>query len=251
MKLLIDLGNSRIKWALQSDTPDPSQSLTGHGCSADIGQALETMPSGGTSASQITGVWLASVANENRTAMVTDWVDKQGLSLHVAHTGLPGSGIEHGYARPQDLGVDRWLAMVAGRDRVRGAVAIVDAGSAITLDMVDRAGRHCGGLIMPGLRLLAESLRQGTALQWQANQHAARLATDTSSAISNGVWLSASGALRQAVELVASEYTIDEWLITGGDAAHLIGSCPPATRQIDDLVLQGLAIIAARQSGAD
>ena len=67
-----------------------------------------------------------------------------------------------GYRDPERLGVDRWLALIAARERSKQPTVIVDAGSACTIDLLDSEGRHLGGYILPGLTAMGEALVRGT-----------------------------------------------------------------------------------------
>lgn len=165
----------------------------------------------------------------------------------IAGAQAAAYGVYNGYAQPEKLGVDRWLALVAAHRHYPGACLIVDCGTAITLDWL-LAGRHQGGMICPGLRLMKKSLAAETvALTYQTGVTAAGLADHTAAAIDAGV-------LNAAVGLIANVYhgltQPSRLLLTGGDAGLLSAHLPLPHTVDASLVFKGLDIaLSAAQPG--
>jgi len=231
MILDIDAGNSRIKWR-----------LSGNGrVLAQDSQPTVELASGETlllpETAAIDEVRLASVAGSKVVAAL----QKQfaGL-LKVAQVSPSAGGVTCGYKQPDRLGVDRWLALVAAYQQFQQAVLVVDAGSAMTMDLVGPKGEHLGGYIVPGLRLMADALWQGTRdVKVTSGDFENMLVPGTNSqqAVDRGCLLVAVSA----VENLASQYPA-HILLTGGDAQHLADALSLDHSHRPDLVLDGLAI---------
>jgi type III pantothenate kinase len=151
-----------------------------------------------------------------------------------------GDGLINAYGdASQQLGVDRFLAMLAARLRVSGPVLVVDAGTALTLDAVDARGQHLGGFIVPGLGMARSSLRDGTdALPEVEGSADLDLGTDTETAILGGTLAQQVALIRSVLAELATDTTL---VITGGDAERLIPFLGADLIHSPDLVLEGLA----------
>jgi type III pantothenate kinase len=164
-------------------------------------------------------------------------------AIILAQSQADGFGVRNAYIHPEKLGVDRWLSLIAVRRYYPGAACIVDCGTAITIDLIDAAGRHQGGLISPGLTLMKQSLARGAnALQFNAQNYPPGPANFTDAAIYSGTLYAAVGL----VDYMASKQPKDMALIlTGGDAALIAGQLRRQFVIDADLVLRGLAVVLA------
>ena len=157
MKLLLDVGNSRVKWAFVAAGGLVAQGEAAHDDEANLRPlfAARHAPD---------DIRIANVAGASTGARLAARLEE---CFHVvpvlARSARQGAGVENGYADPAQLGVDRWLAICAAYDRYRAAVCVVDAGTATTIDVVTASGEHRGGLILPGLRLMESALLRGTS----------------------------------------------------------------------------------------
>jgi len=236
-RLEIDIGNTRAKWrlaALGLSGSLPSSALL----------SAEGLPSEWQGLSP-REVRLVSVLAEAATESVIASVQRLfACDVHRAYSSPAAAGVINGYAEANRLGVDRWLALLAACQSVRGDLVVVDAGSAITLDLVRGDGRHLGGYILPGVVRQVQSLSSGTGrVQVDAHSLAPRLvaghSTDTCVAAAvtaaiAGLCVSAQQALPEA-----------SWCLTGGDANWLMVICAErrlAYEYYPDLVLDGLAL---------
>ena len=258
MILQIDIGNSRIKWRL----------MNGHKSLVSGTQATATILSGKPlvleSVTSVSEVQIASVANP---AMVTSLrhqlSERFSASIKMAQVTAKAGGVTCGYKNPQQLGVDRWLAIVAAYHQLPERLLVVDAGSAITLDLVSPVGQHQGGYIIPGLRLMNEALQKGTeAIDVKSNDASDLLnpGEDSQQAVNKGCLMAAVAA----VEKLASLHPI-RVVVTGGDAEVLINGLSLASDRVDkehikpkytiincpDLVLDGLSIPGIRLVNSD
>ena len=256
MKLLIDAGNQRIKWATclqlraQSDTfacsELPNEPVeTG---SANLPDALE-----GAFAGMATpeGVWISSVAGAQVNRVLACVCHSlSGNAPIFVKSATRGKGLLNQYDKPEELGVDRWLAMVGGR-QVSGKrpLLVIDAGTAVTIDYVDAQGVFEGGIIFPGMTTMIRSLgcytgQIGLAGSTTANTMNVPLPYQnpgTREAVENGVTLAVVAAVERAIghykNLAGPDLTL---ILTGGEARRLAGASAHKIPMVADLVLRGL-----------
>jgi type III pantothenate kinase len=164
------------------------------------------------------------------------------ISISREKSQASGFGITNAYLEPEKLGVDRWLAMIAGYHTYHKAICIVSCGTAITLDIVDDEGIHQGGLISPGLRLMQESLAKNTEnLELSETGYSFGLANFTAAAIHNGTLSAACGLIEHTLSNHNQPDSL-QLLLTGGDA-EIIAEHLSRPFIIDrELVLRGLAL---------
>lgn len=249
MKLLLDLGNTRIKWA---------HSKTGASAFDRQGECLygdrspdDLLDRLWSAATPPESVWLCSVIDPVSAAAFEQAVWRRwDCPVHWIRPQVEGFGVRCAYVDPLRLGADRWAAMVGARALQRGAVCILHLGTTLTADVVDSSGCHLGGIIAPGRRMLQRSLQSGTAqvitdsdeLQWAEQD---RLGRDTDACVAWGVRHSLIGCcmevLGAARKRLGSGMTI---ILAGGDARWAHDLLPCASQVEPDLVLRGVAMIA-------
>lgn len=234
--LLIDVGNSGVKWALL----DASE-LEVKRYRSDSGRLAQEL---WRAAGSDVPVWVSSVAGEEADRVLRAALAQVGFSnTHFCSTPERECGLVNSYSDPHRLGVDRWLAMLGAWCRERGPLMVVDAGSALTCDLVSDAGQHLGGYILPGPAMMESSLLAGTSrIRYdEANEPSLEAGRDTAACVSAGVWSAALGAIAS----IRERYPRYRVIVTGGDAPTLRalglqGEWHP------NLVLQGLAERAGR-----
>lgn len=244
MDLLIDLGNSRLKWALAAP---------GTWTAGAVWHAQQDM------AALLDGAWgrfekparilLASVAPAPVRAALTEWCRQRWALVPVAVQAQKEQfGVRHCYADPGSFGADRWAALVAVRGLTQTNACIVDCGTAVTVDALAANGEFRGGAIFPGLRLLRDSLVQGTGGIPAADGRAdSALGRSTADAVAGGTQHGLVGAVVLLVaEQVAALGGDAQVFLTGGDAALLRAHLKPPVHDVPDLVLKGLARIAGQ-----
>lgn len=254
MKLLLDLGNSCLKWAVSA-----GGRITGHG-------RLE-FPGNNPAEAMAFLSRLPVAPDEVRLASVAGPERSQGLAEALrAHYAAPivqarspqaGAGVRNGYRDPSQLGVDRWLALCASHGTHPGVPAcVVDAGTATTLDVVAAEGFHRGGLILPGLDMMAAALRQGTGdLDRLARQPPAVVQVagktaddgwfgrDTAEAIRLGAVRATASLVDACMAALARELPDRPRLVlTGGNAPMLLAMLESPAEHRPTLVLEGLAL---------
>jgi type III pantothenate kinase len=235
--LLIDAGNSRIKSALWD-----GESLSNL---APMATLSADPPTDWQSLEAPSNVAISNVAGSDVRAKLTTWIAELWLlEPTFVSVQTPTAGVVTHYDDPSQLGVDRWLAAIGGYHMAGGAVAVVDAGTAITVDIVDDSGVHLGGTIGPGVSLMVESLTRNTArLRLDSIEHIDRVATNTATAISMGCIDALAGGVERMQRKIQELFGVDhQWIITGGEAPQVIGVCETEFMHIPDLVLRGLAL---------
>lgn len=241
--ILVDIGNTRIKWRSTRDQVveacvyDPT----------DIEVALASRWEALTPPSRVV---VSSVAEEVVQHQLTALCQRLwGVKPAVLVSEKECCGVTNGYRQPAQLGVDRWMAVIAAYDRCRSAVIVIDAGSAVTIDVVDAAGIHLGGLILPGLAMMTKAFFAETANKPQnraRTESFSPYADNTGDAIGNGSLFSVIGAIQLAVAKVHALLPADSITVmfTGGDAEALLRWIEIDSIYEPNLVLDGVALAA-------
>ena len=245
MILQIDAGNTRIKW----------RALDGSGVVHQGNQTTASVLAGEplqlSGVSELTLAQLSSVAGIKVVTTLSRQVASDfGVVLQVAKVSARVGAVSCGYLVPEKLGVDRWMGVLAVFQKTGRASVVVDAGSAVTIDVITGEGKHQGGYIVPGIRLLHESLWKGTD-QVQVNQAVSGNmnvpGVSTEQAVTRGCTL----MLVALIEHLAVEHRAD-LVITGGDAVLLKAQLAPQVDYYADLVLDGLSVEGVSfRSGSD
>lgn len=252
--LVIDIGNARIKWALARDGQvlGAVRSALHAGAEdralATLGAELEGL--------EITRMLVANVADE-ALASKLDVLAAERFAIvpRYVQTAAEAHGVCCGYADPARLGVDRWVAVIEAHRRAgpeQRPACVITAGTALTFDAVTADGAHLGGLIFPGPRMTAEALARSTRRIGPTTPvetvptGLGLLGRSTEEAVGHAAMLGPAAAFDRAVALVAAETTVLPLvLLAGGDAERLRPWLATPVRVEADLVLAGLAFIAA------
>ncbi len=239
--LLIDIGNTNLKWSwLQNGERSPLEQAS-YQADGVAAQASRHWPH----AEKPGQVVVANVAGQQVEDELQQWVDSEwGIAIELVTASAQQLGVRNGYTCPEQLGVDRWLALLAAHADKNscGPICIVDCGTAITIDVLAEDGQHQGGLILPGLTMMRQVMLDRTQIPHiDLSDHIGLLAEDTVSAIAAGS-LHAAAAL---VERVAQQMTPSpKILLTGGDAARLYTAMKLKAEIAPELVMRGLALVA-------
>ena len=195
--MLLDIGNTAIKWAIQDQGKFTER---GHFVYRDDDFAGRA----GTAWAELhepQAAVVANVAGADMEAAVTGWAEENWqVTPEYIRVSAHAAGVTNAYSEPEALGVDRWAAMIAAYHHYGGPVCIVDCGTAITVDVVDAAGQHQGGVIAPGANVLKKSLLEGTAdirmTSADDGQRLTLLASGTQAAVNNGAYYMCSAGNR-------------------------------------------------------
>jgi len=238
MKLLVDIGNTRLKWALWDGKDLRFGAAEAH---ADFSAAAwQESPA-------VDSVWVASVASAALNERVDAAVRRRfGRAARFVQTRAHACGVHNAYPQPERLGVDRFLALVAAHAQAREPTIVVSCGTALTLDALAADGTHLGGLIAASPDLALAALRGGTAnLGAAAAGRIVEFADNTADAMESGTWLAAAALAERFVERTAKRLgSAAALVLTGGGAARLSDLLPTPHRIDAELVLRGLAALA-------
>lgn len=258
MLLLIDAGNTQIKWAVLNpaqQTPLGEWMQTGslsHQELIDLDNDLNKSALPWDQLSVQRAI-VSNVAGHALRDLLTAAFQQKNIIVEWLVPAIEKAGIRNQYRNPTQLGSDRFAAAIAAHALFPGqALIIATCGTALTIDAVTADGDFIGGMIAPGLKLMAQSLANNTA-QLPAiakNNHgekAAHFAGDTEAAIVSGCLAAQAGAIEYAVrEFVADKHIVPTPLciVSGGAAQYIIPSLTIPHKSIDNLVLIGLQVIA-------
>ncbi len=253
MTLLIDLGNTALKWAPldRAGAPGPARTEVHR----DVGDLQERLSAEWQSAAVDGPALGCSVAGPAVRSAVERAAASRGLTVHwlaaeAQHAGR--IGLRNGYRKPAQLGADRWHGMLGACVRRPGrSFVLVAAGTATTVDCVQSSGSAAdfiGGCIAPGPRMMLEALNQRTAGLPHARGQAVDFPDNTDDAIATGVADAQAGLALRMIERFAHRLGhAPEVLVSGGDATHVAGRLREAGVALSiehNLVLTGLALRA-------
>jgi type III pantothenate kinase len=256
-QLLIDAGNTRLKWALERDG-----ALEGGGHCVHRGRTLqealqplvEYAEQAERSANAARGarpdrVLISNVGGDALAGALRTLVrERFGYEAVFAAVRRAAFGVRIAYVQPERLGVDRWLGMIAARAARHSALLVAGVGTAMTLDAVDAQGAHLGGIIVPGLATMKASLLAGTAGIRDAGDAIISpplFANDTGAAVHTGTVHALAALIERAADEVEHRCNANaQVLLTGGDAARIEPLIARSTMLVPDLVLRGLLVYA-------
>lgn len=243
--LVIDLGNSRMKWGLHG--PHGWMSL-GATPNNEIGTLAlrdwQNLPR----PVRVLGVNVAGEAARVRVeAQIARWrLTPQWLTATSA-----ACGVINGYKTPGQLGPDRWASLVAARQRAIGIelfpppAVVVNAGTAVTIDALDGEGRFLGGLILPGLRLMLRALAENTAALRMPPGAFAPFPDNTPDAVYSGAVQAVAGAIEQMRARLNDHQRVPMCFLAGGAAQEIVPHLTGPVELVDNLVLEGVLALAA------
>lgn len=235
MKLLIDAGNTRIKWGVYHAGRWQVQEAVAHAEIASLQARWQALP--------LSGAWGACVANEGVRAALQDQLD-----LPVTWVGASAAhgDVRNAYRQPEQMGADRWLAVLAARRLCADDVVVACAGTALTVESLTREGDYLGGLILPGHALMLSALARNTARLDQPAGAWADFPCSTEDALATGVLEAMAGAVERARARLSAHTgrSLPAVLVTGGDATRFGHLLARPARIVDNLVLLGLLEVA-------
>ncbi|MCP5129207.1 MAG: type III pantothenate kinase [Pseudomonadales bacterium] len=236
--LQLDVGNSGSKWRLLEEGRVVARGTYRAADEASLAELLNCTPA-------LQQIWVASVAGpEAESELAAVLAGRWGVQPWFARSTARCGAVRNRYDEPERLGVDRWLAMLAGWQRMQARFCVVDAGSALTFDVVSDSGEHEGGYIIPGPVLMERALLQDTGRVRFAEDvdYALTPGLSTAEAVRHGIALAQTGALALAMDRagVASS----QLLFCGGGGDALRGLLDRGGDYQPDLVFEGLEILA-------
>jgi len=244
MNLLVDIGNSAVKLAFEQGSeivriarvPYEENSLV-----ANLQPCLAQLKVG-----EVRNIYISNVAGKRIAELISSWFQQNfKLTPQFATTLQKQRGLENAYITPGTLGIDRWLAMLAACDCFDGPKLVVDCGTAVTLDAINDKREFIGGLILPGLNLMRQSL----ATSADAINHAETsefhqyFATSTETGVVAGTAFSIASLIEKMVMALNNIAEKDAvCILTGGNAQIIESYLSIPVVQEPNLVLKGLSI---------
>jgi type III pantothenate kinase len=246
--LALDVGNTRLKWALY-DSPQPGATLITHG--AEFLENIDKLAEGAWSElpepSQILGCIVAGDAIRRRVgAQLEQW---DASSQWVVASSYE-AGLTNGYDHPTRLGADRWVAMIGARQHMlaRGEhkpIVVAMVGTAVTVEAIDADGKFLGGFIIPGHGIMLRALESGTAGLHVPTGEVVDFPTNTSDALTSGGTFAIAGAVERMIQHVTKHCGASPvCIMTGGAGWKMAPSMSVPFELVDSLIFDGLLEIA-------
>lgn len=249
--LLLDAGNSRLKWAVCERLPSLSRPVQlpprwlGRGA-VDYDD-LARMPALWREGGALAGCYGVNVASASSTTRVMQALATLALEPVWLHARGTAGGVKNRYCPPESLGADRWMALLAARQRTQDAVVVVSAGSALTADALDTYGQFLGGMIVPGVQLMRNSLAHSTAQVGHRHGEHVDFPRTTADAVETGLMTALAGAVeRMRLRLQGVSGKLPACVLTGGDADALGVFLDPVVSVVPELVLEGVYNMALK-----
>lgn len=261
--LLIDLGNTRLKWACyHAGELQPVGLFV-----VDPVRFVDDLSTSWSGLKKPDTIILSSDVDETLTAALNSWTKHTwGVEVTLINAEANAYAVKNAYAEPIKLGSDRWASLVAVKNTLNQAAIIVDCGTAITIDAISYDGEHQGGIILPGIKTMYDALTRKTHkissadtntqyidMDIDSGVRVAALANNTTDGISNGIYTSAVACINEMVDQIKSTIAKDTHsnsdnelacIITGGDAQAIQGLLSTSFEYKPNLVLEGLAYMA-------
>jgi type III pantothenate kinase len=217
--LFIDIGNSAVKWR-----SDDSEVFT---------EGVDLFSSKLLPKADL--VWVSAVAHPN----IVQAIKTQFSNVKLVEPLKQYGKLTLSYDDPSKLGIDRFLAMLAALERFPNPpLLVIDAGSAVTFDVIDAKGMHQGGLIMPGIRALRESFAKFSTNDLSINT--SELKNSTEGAWQSGTHAMLVSAVNSQIHNFELKYPGGVITICGGIVKEIIKELPVSVKSFDNLVLDGL-----------
>ena len=250
MNLLLDLGNTRLKWAIA----DGSKLSAAASFRYRLDTLEELQRSDYARLPAPNRVLLCSVGRRAMHEYLHDDVcQRWQLKIEPVPAKARQLGVTSGYDQPETLGADRWVAMIAAHQHYSGALCVVDCGTAVTIDVLDANGQHLGGLIIPGLSTMRDALGKHTQglpqklpqkLPMEIRGAVSLLASNTEDALASGAVHAVAAAVTRVMDCANPSVQPLTCILTGGDADAVGAGLGFKYVTAPQLVLQGLAMVA-------
>ncbi len=232
--LLLDVGNSRLKWALVRDGTWLQQGAINIADLEDLPLLFEKLPAPHR-------ILASNVAGPEAAQLIRSACAIWPSPVEFITAEAEQCGVRNSYAQPAQLGSDRWAALIAAWRRVGTACLVVNCGTATTIDALSDGGEFLGGLILPGLEMMRQSLIAGTALVRAPRGSWSNFPRNTADAVYSGTIQATVGAIRQQYELLGTAGA--PCLLGGGAGDDIEARLALPCLRVNDMVLQGLQLI--------
>src|SRR5688500_16363421 len=240
--LTVDSGNTRLKWGLHDGSHWLKQGAIPQGSRELLEREWKNLP-------EPSRIVISNVANpevkEELSELLAQWKPDPEWIAAVPYQ----CGVRNYYARPAQLGSDRWAALVAAWVSERQGCLVVDAGTAMTVDALSDTGEFLGGIITPGIDLMQKILVEDIESLKSGDGKFCDYPDSTADALYSGAVHALAGAIERMSALLAGTLgRVPECILSGGAAQQLQPQLNVNVKVMDNLVLQGLLAIARETS---
>jgi type III pantothenate kinase len=243
--LAIDIGNTRTKWGLHDGRAWLEQGFLETAQLSSFDKQLKK----NKKFKIINKIYLSSVTDKCVTTTFIQQLQSTGADIQLVHARAQQCGVTNHYATPEQLGSDRWCALIGARELNKGPAIVVMAGTAMTVDALTADGHFLGGIILPGLLLMQEALRSRTAHLRPEVAAYKLFPTHTQDAIHSGIISASLGAIASMRSALQAESQLNPTcIISGGGAPWLAPYVESPVMQVENLALEGLLHIAQSES---
>jgi type III pantothenate kinase len=253
--LAIDIGNTRLKWALH-EAPHPGAAVLAQG--AEFLEQIDALSEGAwarvAAPHRVLGCSVAADAVRRRVELQLE--ELWDVPAQWVHASAAEAGLSNGYDHPARLGADRWVAMIGARQRMLAAGAarpmvVVMVGTAVTVEAVDVQGRFLGGFILPGHGIMLRALESGTAGLHVPTGDVRVFPTNTSDALTSGGTYAIAGAIERMVQHVRAHCSAEPaCYMTGGAGWKMAPHMSVGFELVESLIFDGLLEIGRHRFAA-
>lgn len=236
--LAIDSGNSYIKWGLYADNLWIKKGKVLYSEISTLKEEFSDLP-------RPTLVIISHVARVITRSQLDMLVSIWSTRTHWVVAEAFQCGVLNGYANPSQLGSDRWAALIAAWEIRHRACLVINVGTAVTIDALSNSGEFLGGIIMPGIHLMFNSLLSGTQLIRTDAGSYRIFPQSTNDAIQSGVVQCLVGAIERMYNLLLlqQDQPVETCIMSGGGASSLMPFIKIPVTMVENLVLEGLVMI--------
>lgn len=256
--LAIDIGNTRLKWALYKAARPGARLLHQGGVFLEtIDELAENQWKPLPAPAVMLG---CAVAGEAVRRRVEEQMELWDVAANWVVPKAQDAGLVNGYDHPGRLGADRWVALAGARSRVLAATPpgqvprpalVVMVGTAVTVDALDPQGRFLGGLILPGFGLMQKALEIGTSSLRVPTGEVVDFPTNTSDALMSGGANAMAGAIERQYRRLRTRCGAEPLLLMGGGAAPKLQAISDLPFElVETLIFEGLLLMQAARAGA-
>lgn len=253
--LAIDIGNTRLKWALYERAAEGQVPLA-HGAEflENIDKLADGVWAGLPAPDRMLGCCVAGDAVKRRAEEQME--ELWDVAPHWVVASAFEAGVANGYDHPTRLGADRWVAMIGARHRMLAhgparPMVVVLVGTAVTVEAVAADGRFLGGFILPGHGIMLRALESGTAGLHVPTGDVKEFPTNTSDALTSGGTFAIAGAIERMVQHVRHHCGGEPAsYMTGGAGWKMMPSMSVRFELVDSLIFDGLLVIAQARAAA-
>ncbi len=242
MNLLIDVGNTRIKYVTENEGALSDIKVIENQELSNVQSIIQWFDHFSLTPKQVI---IASVNQSTVHQALELFCLTNQIAFTQVQTEKKRFGIQVAYQNPIQMGVDRWLALIgAARLYPKENILIVDSGTATTLELLTANGQHKGGWILPGIETMFTSLALNTeqVIAQKENISHISLGHNTTDCVNNALWAATVGLITQAEQLSKERgIVIDKIIVTGGNAEKLSDLLPEKLTLIPKLIFYGLA----------